>query len=120
MINFYEQITKTKDFGAFRNSVVSFSHKDHNHPVAVVVNPVPNSDGTFSRIKISSEGVEITKSPGARGRGVEIEIWFWSEEGGYWRMEFEFRKGNTFLNSEWITNILTDEQKDKLHTIWRD
>lgn len=115
---------KAKDFVHYRNSKINFDGQNNNHPVAVIVNPIPDkSDGIDKMAIITSEGCKIEPSidkNGAKGRGVNIEIWFWSEEGGYWSMDLQFHKGDTFIHTEWITNMIPQHIKDQLETIWRD
>lgn len=109
------------DFARFTdNDPIVFSDKGYNHPVKVFINPVNDADNELKEITITKKGVEINNSSGPNGRGILIQILFYSEEDMFWTLTFHFHKGDTFVTTE-IIDIPEDEAIFLKHeTIWRD
>lgn len=99
---------------------IVFSDKGYNHPVKVYINPINDTDNELKEITITKKGIEINNSSGPNGRGILIQILFYSEEDMFWTLTFHFHKGDTFVTTE-ITDIPEDEAIFLKHeTIWRD
>ncbi|CAL2101675.1 protein of unknown function [Tenacibaculum sp. 190130A14a] len=109
------------DFSNFtEDAALEFSGHEWNHPVRVLINPVPDKDGNLKLVTITHEGAFIEDSPGPSLRGVLIELLFQSEEGPFWSLTLHFHKGQTYLKVDFAE--LDKETADKLRgeTIWRD
>jgi hypothetical protein len=113
--------TDTLDFLRFSNEQeLEYATNGNNHPIFVHVNPINDSDGILKHITISSKGIDISPSKGATGRGVLIEILFYSEHDVFWTLSFHFHKGDTYVTTR-ITDIPVEEAEKLRHeTIWRD
>ena len=115
-----------KDFAEFAHEQrITYRGNSYNHPISVKVSPV-EIEGELMQIKIQKEG-ENTKaytcSPLVsgligKGRGVEIEIEFLSEDGYLWSMELQFHKGETFITTEKLHKAAPRVMAEKV--IWRD
>jgi hypothetical protein len=109
------------DFARFTDDdPIVFSDKGYNHPVKVYINPINDTDDVLKEITITKKGIEINNSSGPNGRGILIQILFYSEEDMFWTLTFHFHKGDTFVTTE-IIDIPEDEAIFLKHeTIWRD
>ena len=109
------------DFARFSNEqILEFSANGNNHPIFIYINPINDNDGVLKKLTISKKGMDISPSKGLRGRGILIEILFYSEHDMFWTLSFHFHKGNTFVTSE-ITDIPEEEAVLlRYETIWRD
>src|SRR5690606_41867867 len=93
---------------------------DLNHPVFIRVNPINDNDGVLKELTISKKGIDISPSSGATGRGVLIEILFYSEHDVFWTLTFHFHKGDTYVTTK-LADIPVEEAKIlQWETIWRD
>lgn len=109
------------DFARFSNEdIVTFSNRINNHPVKIYVNPINDSDGVLKELVINKSGIAISDSSGPNGRGILIEILFYSEEDVFWSVTFRFHKGDTFITTR-IEDLDEDEAALlRYETIWRD
>jgi len=109
------------DFVRFSNErLIEFSNNLNNHPIKIYINPINDNDGILKELIISKKGLAINPSPGPRGRGILIEILFYSEQDMFWTLTFHFHKGKTYIT----TNIADIQEEDAIllrhETIWRD
>jgi hypothetical protein len=97
-----------------------YSDNGNNHPVKITINPINDEDKILKKIVITKKGLDISNSDGRRGRGILIEILFYSENDMFWTLTFHFHKGNTYVTTD-IAD-LPEEEADLLRneTIWRD
>ncbi|HUM51155.1 MAG TPA: toll/interleukin-1 receptor domain-containing protein [Chitinophagales bacterium] len=98
---------------------IIFAGLENNHPVRVIVDPVNKTDGTLCRIEITKIGVLELPSIN-NGRGVNIELLFNSEHGGFWNMDLGFHKGDTFMSTNKVDLDEETAKKLSFNTIWRD
>jgi len=113
--------TDTFDFVRFsEEQTLAYATNGNNHPVFVRVNPINDTDGILKELTISKKGIDISPSSGATGRGVLIEILFYSEHDVFWTLTFHFHKGDTFVTTK-LADIPVEEAKIlPRETIWRD
>lgn len=113
--------TDSLDFLRFSNEQpIEYATNGNNHPIFIHINPINDSDGVLKHITISQKGMGMSPSTGPNGRGVLIEILFYSEHDVFWTLSFQFHKGDTFVSTR-ITDIpLEDAEKLRHETIWRD
>lgn len=113
--------TDTLDFVRFtEEQTLEYATNGNNHPIFIHVNPVNDSDGVLKELTISKKGIDISPSTGPSGRGVLIEILFYSEHDVFWTLSFHFHKGDTFVTTR-LTDIPIEEAKTlQFETIWRD
>lgn len=98
---------------------ISYCGRGNNHPVKIYINPI-NDDGILKELTIIKDGINISESNGQVGRGVLIEILFYSEEDMFWTLTFHFHKGDTSVSTE-IADISEEDAVLLRHeTIWRD
>ncbi len=98
---------------------IIFTGLGNNHPVRIVVDPVYKEDRTLCRIEITKSGILELPSINT-GRGVDIELLFNSEHGGFWNMELGFHKGDTFMSTNKVDLDSETAEKLSFNTIWRD
>jgi hypothetical protein len=109
------------DFVRFsEEKTLEYASNGNNHPVFIHVNPINDSDGVLKKLSISKKGMNISPSTGQTGRGIQIEILFYSEHDVFWELIFHFHKGDTYVT----TNIVDIPEEDAIllrnETIWRD
>lgn len=111
----------TLDFVRFtEEKTVEYATNGNNHPIFIHVNPINDSDGVLKHLTISKKGFDISPSNGPTGRGVLIEILFYSEHDVFWTLSFHFHKGDTYITTR-LTDIPVEEAKTlQFETIWRD
>lgn len=109
------------DFVRFtEEKTVEYATKGNNHPIFIHVNPINDSDGILKKLTISKKGFDISPSNGPTGRGVLIEILFYSEDDVFWTLSFHFHKGDTYITTR-LTDIPVEEAESlQFETIWRD
>jgi hypothetical protein len=109
------------DFVLFSNEQpIEFTKKRNNHPIKIFINPINDSNDTLKELTITKAGMLVNPSTGPSGRGILIEILFYSEHDMFWTLTFHFHKGDTFLTSS-IADISEEEAILLRHeTIWRD
>lgn len=99
---------------------IEYASNGNNHPVRVRVNPIYDSDNVLKELTITKKGINVIPSTGQTGRGVNIEILFYSEQEVFWTLNLNFHKGDTFIS----TNIIDLSEDEKIllqyETIWRD
>jgi hypothetical protein len=103
-------------------SVTSPARGEWNHPVSLVLSPFPSDTaGRFDQITISHRGIE-KKDLGekAETRGIEIELFFFCEEGHFWSVSFRFHKGRTYGKTRMISDDEAERTKLENRTMWRD
>lgn len=101
----------TLDFVRFTEEhTLEYATNGNNHPVFIHVNPINDSDGVLKELTISKKGVDINPSTGPTGRGVLIDILFYSEQDVFWTLSFHFHKGDTFITTK-LTDIPVEEAK---------
>lgn len=113
--------TDTLDFVRFsEEQTLEYATNGNNHPVFIRINPINDNDGVLKELSISKKGVDISPSRGQTGRGVIIEIIFYSEQDVFWKLSFHFHKGDTLVTTK-LVDIPVDEAKLlQYETIWRD
>ena len=109
------------DFVRFaEEQTLNYAANGNNHPIFIHVNPINDADEVLKELTISKKGMDISPSSGHTGRGVLIEILFYSENDVFWKLVFHFHKGDTFVT----TNILDIPEEEAVllrhETIWRD
>ena len=109
------------DFARFSNEdVLEFSANGNNHPIFIHINPINDNDGILKKLTISKKGFDISPSIGPTGRGILIEILFFSENDMFWTLTFHFHKGDTYVSTK-IADIPEEEAAMlRYETIWRD
>ena len=109
------------DLSNFEEDIeLEYAGYTYSHPVKIYINPVHSDDGQDKEITITSKGVEINDSPGPTLRGVDIDLLFYSEEDVFWKMNFHFHKGNTYLKVDFAEMDPAEASALKHETIWRD
>lgn len=109
------------DFVRFTDEqVIEYATYGNNHPVLIRVNPVNDIDGILKELTITKKGIEINPSSGQIGRGVLIEIFFYSEEEVFWKLSLHFHKGDTFVTTSFVETSTEEAQLLSWETIWRD
>lgn len=113
--------TDTLDFVRFtEEQTIEYATNGNNHPVFIRVNPINDNDGVLKELTISKKGIDISPSSVATGRGVLIEILFYSEHDVFWTLTFHFHKGDTYVTTK-LADIPIEEAKIlQRETIWRD
>ena len=112
---------ETLDFARFStDQAIEFSSNGYNHPVFIRINPVNGDDGTLKQVTISKKGVDINASPGPNGRGILIEIVFFSENDVFWKLSLHFHKGDTYVKADFVEVPEEETHLLKWETIWRD
>jgi hypothetical protein len=113
--------TESLDFVKFSNEqTMEFSSNGFNHPVRIYINPINDVDNELKELTITKEGLNLTSSSGPTGRGILIEILFYSENDLFWTLTFHFHKGDTYVTSK-IADIPEDDAVFlRGETIWRD
>jgi hypothetical protein len=99
---------------------LEYAGYSYNHPVKVYINPVPTEGGDLKEVIITSKGIEINDSSGPTLRGVDIDIIFHAEEDIFWKMNFHFHKGNTYMKIDFAELEVEESLLLKGETIWRD
>lgn len=113
-------IIDTFDFTRFsKEQPIEYLSNTFNHPIQVRVNPVIDKDGILKEVLITSKGIDIKPSEGPYGRGVLIEIIFYSEDHLLWKLTYHFHKGETYIKTEVIENLSSSTNGD-FDVIWRD
>ena len=109
------------DFARFSNDeTITFAGNDYNHPVQIYINPIKDNNGVLKEATITKDGLIFSNFNKPSGRGVLIEILFYSENDMFWILTFHFHKGDTFVTSN-IADIPEKEAALLRHgTIWRD
>jgi len=109
------------DFARFSNEqALEFSANGNNHPIFIHINPINDYDGVLKELTISKKGMDISPSRGPIGRGILIEILFYSEHDMFWTLSFHFHKGDTYVTTK-IADIPEEEAVLlRNETIWRD
>jgi len=110
------------DFSKYSNNQeIMYLKKDYNHPVKIFVNPVNGDDGTLKEILIDNNGIHISPSKGAEGRGVIVKILFFTEvDETFWNLILHFHKGNTYISSETVYLSYEETERLRYAPIWRD
>jgi hypothetical protein len=112
--------TDSVDFIHFINEqTLAFSEKSNNHPVKIRINPVNDKDNILKDISIDNNGIHIEKSTGCGGKGVAIDILFYSEFDLLWMLSFQFHKGDTFVTTKNLEVPTNEFEKLRYNTIWR-
>ncbi len=109
------------DFVRFSDEkTLEYAANGNNHPIFIHVNPINDTDGILKELTISKKGMDISPSSAQTGRGVLIEILFYSENDMFWKLTFHFHKGDTYVTTN-IVDIPEEEAVLLRHeTIWRD
>lgn len=109
------------DFARFSNEQpIKFATNGNNHPIKIYINPINDIDDVFKELTITKNGMTINPSNGPIGRGILIEILFYSENDMFWTLTFHFHKGDTYVTSN-IADISEEEAVILRNaTIWRD
>lgn len=109
------------DFVRFSDEqTMEYAANGNNHPIFIHINPINDTGGILKELTISKKGMDISHSHGPTGRGILIEILFYSENDMFWTLSFHFHKGDTYVRTR-ITDIPEEEAAILRHeTIWRD
>lgn len=109
------------DLARFSNEQpIEFSANGNNHPIFIHINPINDNDGILKELTISKKGMDISPSRGPTGRGILIDILFYSENDMFWTLSFHFHKGETYVTTK-IADIPEEEAVLlRYETIWRD
>jgi hypothetical protein len=109
------------DFVRFaEEQTLDYAANGYNHPIFIHVNPINGADGILKELTVSRKGIDVSPSNGPTGRGVLIEILFYSENDVFWKLVFHFHKGDTYVSTN-IVDIPEEEAVLLRHdTIWRD
>lgn len=109
------------DFLRFADEqALEYATNGNNHPIFIHINPINDEDGVLKTLTISKKGMSISPSNGQTGRGILIEILFYSEQDVFWTLSFHFHKGDTYVSTR-LTDIPVEEAEKLRHeTIWRD
>ena len=109
------------DLSNFENDIeLEYAGYTFSHPVKIYINPVHSKDGTNKEVTITSKGIETNNSPGPTLRGVDIDLLFYSEEDIFWKINFHFHKGNTYMKVDFAELDPSEAKELKHKTIWRD
>ena len=109
------------DFVKFSNEqTIEYAANGNNHPIFIYINPINDTDEILKKLTISKKGMVISPSSDPTGRGILIEILFYSENDMFWKLTFHFHKGDTYVTTKIVDMPEEDAVLLRHETIWRD